>query len=85
MFQSNFDYFFGIAHYQNRPGACEVENRARMSPFCTRNIHTIFGVQLLLFPVSIVEKCISQIFLIFSCPDTTETGLEQEKLKIGHR
>ena len=54
-----------------------------MTPFCTRNIPTMFGVQFLLFPVSTAEKCFSRILMTFPGPDTTGTGMEQAKLKTG--
>jgi len=39
MFQSNFADFFGFGHHLNRPRASKVENRARMTPFCTLNLY----------------------------------------------
>ena len=68
MFQSNFDNFSGIGLHRNRLGEGEVENRARMTPFCTRNIPTMFGVQFLSFPVSTAEKYFGQILTTFSGP-----------------
>jgi len=42
MFHLNFDYFFEIGHHLNRLGAGQLENRTRMTPFCTWNIPTMF-------------------------------------------
>jgi len=67
----------------NSPGAGKVENRARKTSFCTRNIPTTFGVQFLSFPVITAKKCFSQVLRTFPCPDTTGTCLEQTKLKTG--
>jgi len=83
MFQSNFDNFFGFGHDRNWPGGGKVENWARLTPFCTRNILTMLGVQFLSFPISTAEKCFRRILMTFLSRDTTGTGLEQAKLKTG--
>jgi len=41
----------------------------------------MFGVQFLSFPVRTTEKCFSRIVKTFPGPDSTWTGLEQQKLK----
>jgi len=46
--------------------AGKVENRAHMSRFYTWSIPTLFGVQFLSFPVSMVEKCFGRILTTFS-------------------
>jgi len=81
MFQTNFDDFSESGHHRNRPRASKVENRARMTSFCTRNTHTMFGVQFLSSLVITAKKCFSQILMTFPCPDTTGTRLEQTKFK----
>jgi len=70
MFWSNFDDFFEPGHPLSRPGAGRVENRARMTPFCTWNIPTLFGC-CSYFPVSTTEKCFNQILTTFLGPGTT--------------
>jgi len=79
MFQSNFDDSSLSRHHRNRPGVGEVENRARMTPFCTWNIPTMIRVQFLPFSISTTEKCFSRVLMTFSGPDTTRTCLEQGK------
>jgi len=60
-------------------GAGKVENWALMTRFCTRNILTLFGVQFLLFSVSMIEKCFGRILTTF----LVQAKPEQEKLKTG--
>jgi len=54
-----------------------------MNRFCTPNIPALFGVQFLSFLIHMAEKCFGRILMTFPVPDTTETRLDQEKLKIG--
>ena len=45
--------------------ARKVENRNLMYRFCTWNIPTLYGVQLLSFPINTIEKCFGQILTTF--------------------
>jgi len=62
-------------------GAEKVENRARKTRFCTRNIPTLFGVQFLSFLVSTAKKCFSRVLATFR----VRALPEQEKLKTKPR
>jgi len=90
MFQSNFDDFFEFGHHNNRPGANKVENRARMNPFCTRNIPTMFGAHILSFPISTTEKLFWSNFDDYSghrhhrSKQTWKPGLEYSVLHPTH-
>jgi len=75
---------FDFGQHRNRPGVVgQPKNRAQMNRTCTRNIPTLFGVQFLSFLVNTTEKCFCQILIAFSGLETTGTGPEQTKLKIG--
>jgi len=66
MSQLNFADFFGSEHHRNRPKVGKDENQDRMTPFCTRNIPMMFGVQFLSFRISTTEKYFDWIFDDFS-------------------
>jgi len=65
MFRLNSDDFFGFGNHRNRPRVGKVENWALMTPFCTRNIPTMFRVQFLWFPVSTAEKYFDRMLMTF--------------------
>jgi len=80
--QPKLDDFFGSRHHRNRLGAGEVQNRALMTPFCTRNIPIMFGVQFLSCRFSTFKNCFYQI-LTTVLGTETRAGLKQTNLKIG--
>jgi len=54
--------------------AGKVENRARMTPFCTRNISTYSGRSSYRFAISTAEKIFRRILTTFSGQSTTAAG-----------
>jgi len=54
-----------------------------MTPFCTGNIPTMFGVQFLSFLVSIVEKYFDQILITFPCLEPPEQAWSRQSSKSG--
>jgi len=68
LFWSNFDDYFGHGHHWSRPGAGKLEIRARINRFCTRNIPTLFEVQLISFLVRTAEKYFGRILTTFLGP-----------------
>jgi len=84
MFQSNFDDFFRSEHHRHRLGAGKVEKWVQMTPFCTRNISTMFGVHFLSFPLSTTENYFGRILTNIPGTNTNGAGPELANLKIGH-
>jgi len=79
--RSSFDNFFESGQHWNIPQAGKVENRVRMTPFCTRNIPTMFGVYFLSFPVSTIEKCFIRILTNISSSEHHQNRPGVSKVK----
>jgi len=74
-----YPLFSWPGYHQSRSEAGKVENRARMTQFCTQNILTLFGTQFLSFPFSTAKECFGWILTTFSGPGTNGGG-KVEKL-----
>jgi len=82
MFRSNFDEFSGPRHDRSKPRVGKVENRARMTWFCTRNKPTLVWEQILPFSFIMTEKCFDQILMTFPGSKINGAGSKQYDWKL---
>jgi len=82
MFQSSFEDFSVSGHHRNMLRADKVENWTRITPFCTQNIPTMFGVQFVSFLVNTAVKYFDRILTNFPGPESTRAGKPENRAQM---
>ena len=78
IFRSNFDYFSESGNHQRRTSWKPGTHYSVLH----LNIATMFGMQFILFAVSIVEKYFSRILTCFPDPETTRAGKVENRTQM---